>query len=184
MFKKTILTLITIMSLTLNSQTMVNNSIHQFKVADIYGDIFDFSKLKGKKVMIVNTASKCGLTFQYEALQKLYSQYKDLNFIVIGFPSNDFLWQEPGSNDEIIDFCEENYGVTFPMMSKVTVKGSKKHPIYQFLTQKSKNNFKDSRVTWNFQKYLINKDGRIEKIISPRTRPDSEEVVSWITDVD
>ena len=167
MFKKTILTLISIMSLTLNSQTMVNNSIHQFKVADIYGDIFDFSKLKGKKVMIVNTASKCGLTFQYEALQKLYSQYKDLNFIVIGFPSNDFLWQEPGSNDEIIDFCEENYGVTFPMMSKVTVKGSKKHPIYQFLTQKSKNNFKDSRVTWNFQKYLINKDGRIEKIISP-----------------
>lgn len=184
MFRKTILTLISIMSLTLNSQTMVNNSIHQFKVADIYGDIFDFSKLKGKKVMIVNTASKCGLTFQYEALQKLYSQYKDLNFIVIGFPSNDFLWQEPGSNDEIIDFCEENYGVTFPMMSKVTVKGSKKHPIYQFLTQKSKNNFKDSRVTWNFQKYLINKDGRIEKIISPRTRPDSEEVVSWITDDD
>ena len=184
MFRKTILTLISIMSLTLNSQTMVNNSIHQFKVADIYGDIFDFSKLKGKKVMIVNTASKCGLTFQYEALQKLYSQYKDLNFIVIGFPSNDFLWQEPGSNDEIIDFCEENYGVTFPMMSKVTVKGSKKHPIYQFLTQKSKNNFKDSRVTWNFQKYLINKDGRIEKIISPRTRPDSQEVVSWITDVD
>lgn len=184
MLKKTILTLISIMSLTLNSQTMVNSSIHQFKVADIYGDIFDFSKLKGKKVMIVNTASKCGLTFQYEALQKLYSQYKDLNFIVIGFPSNDFLWQEPGSNDEIIDFCEENYGVTFPMMSKVTVKGSKKHPIYQFLTQKSKNNFKDSRVTWNFQKYLINKDGRIEKIISPRTRPDSEEVVSWITDVD
>ncbi len=184
MFRKTILTLISIMSLTLNSQTMVNNSIHQFKVADIYGDIFDFSELKGKKVMIVNTASKCGLTFQYEALQKLYSQYKDLNFIVVGFPSNDFLWQEPGSNDEIIDFCEENYGVTFPMMSKVTVKGSKKHPIYQFLTQKSKNNFKDSRVTWNFQKYLINKDGRIEKIISPRTRPDSEEVVSWITDVD
>ena len=184
MLKKTILTLISIMSLTLNSQTMVNNSIHQFKVADIYGDIFDFSKLKGKKVMIVNTASKCGLTFQYEALQKLYSQYKDLNFIVIGFPSNDFLWQEPGSNDEIIEFCEENYGVTFPMMSKVTVKGSKKHPIYQFLTQKSKNNFKDSRVTWNFQKYLINKDGRIEKIISPRTRPDSEEVVSWITDDD
>ena len=182
MFRKTILTLISIMSLTLNSQTMVNNSIHQFKVADIYGDIFDFSELKGKKVMIVNTASKCGLTFQYEALQKLYSQYKDLNFIVVGFPSNDFLWQEPGSNDEIIDFCEENYGVTFPMMSKVTVKGSKKHPIYQFLTQKSKNNFKDSRVTWNFQKYLINKDGRIEKIISPRTRPDSQEIVSWITD--
>ena len=184
MLKKTFITLLSIMTLTLNSQTSTDNSIHQFKVADIYGNIYDFSQLKGKKVMIVNTASKCGLTYQYEALQKLYSQYKDLNFVIIGFPSNDFLWQEPGSNDEIIDFCEQNYGVTFPMMSKITVKGTKKHPIYQFLTQKSKNNFKDSRVTWNFQKYLINKDGRIEKIISPRTRPDSEEVVSWITDVD
>ena len=184
MLKKTLITLLSIMTLTLNSQTSVDNSIHQFKVADIYGNIFDFSQLKGKKVMIVNTASKCGLTYQYEALQKLYSQYKDLNFVIVGFPSNDFLWQEPGSNDEIIDFCEQNYGVTFPMMSKITVKGTKKHPIYQFLTQKSKNNYKDSRVTWNFQKYLINKDGRIEKIISPRTRPDSEEIVSWITDVD
>ena len=183
MLKKTLITLLSIMTLTLNSQTSVDNSIHQFKVADIYGNIFDFSQLKGKKVMIVNTASKCGLTYQYEALQKLYSQYKDLNFVIIGFPSNDFLWQEPGSNDEIIDFCEQNYGVTFPMMSKITVKGTKKHPIYQFLTQKSKNNYRDSRVTWNFQKYLINKEGRIEKSISPRTRPDSEEIVSWITDV-
>ena len=184
MFKKTLITLLSIMTLTLNSQTSVDNSIHQFKVADIYGNIFDFSQLKGKKVMIVNTASKCGLTYQYEALQKLYSQYKDLNFVIVGFPSNDFLWQEPGSNDEIIDFCEQNYGVTFPMMSKITVKGTKKHPIYQFLTQKSKNNYKDSRVTWNFQKYLVNKQGQVEKIISPRTRPDSEEIVSWITDVD
>ena len=183
MLKKSFITLLSIMTLTLNSQTSTDNSIHQFKVADIYGNIFDFSQLRGKKVMIVNTASKCGLTYQYEALQKLYSQYKDLNFVIIGFPSNDFLWQEPGSNDEIIDFCEQNYGVTFPMMSKITVKGTKKHPIYQFLTQKSKNNYRDSRVTWNFQKYLINKEGLIEKIISPRTRPDSEEIVSWITDV-
>jgi glutathione peroxidase len=184
MLKKTLITLLSIMTLTLNSQTSVDNSIHQFKVADIYGNIFDFSQLKGKKVMIVNTASKCGLTYQYEALQKLYSQYKDLNFVIVGFPSNDFLWQEPGSNDEIIDFCEQNYGVTFPMMSKITVKGTKKHPIYQFLTEKSKNNYRDSRVTWNFQKYLVNREGRVEKIISPRTRPDSEEIVSWITDVD
>ena len=183
MFKKTLITLLLIMNLSMNSQTSVDNSIHQFKVADIYGNIFDFSQLKGKKVMIVNTASKCGLTYQYEALQKLYSQFKDLNFVIVGFPSNDFLWQEPGSNDEIIDFCEQNYGVTFPMMSKITVKGTKKHPIYQFLTQKSKNNYRDSRVTWNFQKYLINQEGQIEKIISPRTRPDSQEIVSWITDV-
>tara|TARA_B100000035_G_scaffold156921_1_gene133669 strand:+ start:40 stop:594 length:555 start_codon:yes stop_codon:yes gene_type:complete len=183
MLKKTLITLLLIMTLTMNSQTSVDNSIHQFKVADIYGNIFDFSQLKGKKVMIVNTASKCGLTYQYEALQKLYLQFKDLNFVIVGFPSNDFLWQEPGSNDEIIDFCEQNYGVTFPMMSKITVKGTKKHPIYQFLTQKSKNNYRDSRVTWNFQKYLINQEGQIEKIISPRTRPDSQEIVSWITDV-
>ena len=163
-----------------NSQ--LPKSIHSFNVQDIYGNEFDFKSLKGKKVMIVNTASKCGLTYQYEALQNLYSQYKDFNFMIVGFPSNDFLWQEPGKNEDIIEFCEENYGVTFPMMSKITVKGSKKHPIYQFLTQKSKNKFKDSRVTWNFQKYLINKDGKIEKIISPRTRPDSQEIVSWITD--
>ena len=162
--KRTFITLLSIMTLTLNSQTSTDNSIHQFKVADIYGNIFDFSQLKGKKVMIVNTASKCGLTYQYEALQNLYSQYKDLNFVIIGFPSNDFLWQEPGSNEEIIDFCEQNYGVTFPMMSKITVKGSKKHPIYQFLTQKSKNNYKDSRVTWNFQKYLINKMVELKKL--------------------
>ncbi len=182
MFKKLIFLLFTAMNLFMNAQVSVDNSIHQFKVADIYGNIFDFSELKGKKVMIVNTASKCGLTYQYEALQSLYIDYKDLNFIIVGFPSNDFLWQEPGNNEEIIEFCEENYGVTFPMMSKIVVKGSKKHPVYQFLTQKSKNKYKDSRVTWNFQKYLINKQGIIEKIISPRTRPDSQEIVSWITD--
>jgi len=183
MIKKSLILIFGLMSFSLKSQN-VDTSIHQFKVADIYGEIFDFSKLKGKKIMIVNTASKCGLTYQYEALQDLYNQYKDLNFIIVGFPSNDFLWQEPGSNEEIIEFCEQNYGVTFPMMSKIVVKGNKKHPIYQFLTQKDKNNFQDSRVTWNFQKYLINRDGQIEKIISPRTRPDSEEIVSWITDGD
>ena len=183
MIKKFIILIFGLMSISLTSQN-IDSSIYQFKVADIYGNIFDFSNLKGKKIMIVNTASKCGLTYQYEALQDLYNQYKDLNFIIVGFPSNDFLWQEPGSNEEIIEFCEQNYGVTFPMMSKIVVKGEKKHPIYQFLTQKEKNNFQDSRVTWNFQKYLINRDGQIEKIISPRTIPNSEEIVSWITDGD
>ena len=109
------------MCLTATSQVATDNSIHQFKVADISGNIFDFSELKGKKIMIVNTASKCGLTYQYESLQKLYSQYKNFNFVIIGFPSNDFLWQEPGSNDQIADFCEENYGVTFPLMSMFNV---------------------------------------------------------------
>ena len=180
MFKKAFITLLSIMTLTLNSQTSVDNSIHQFKVADIYGNIFDFSQLKGKKVMIVNTASKCGLTYQYEALQKLYSQYKDLNFVIVGFPSNDFLWQEPGSNDEIIDFCEQNYGVTFPMMSKISVRGKNMHPIYQFLTQESKNGVISSSVSWNFQKYLINSDGKLAKVLSPRTQPNDPSVITWI----
>ena len=180
--EKIILALLFGASAAFAQTNQLSSSIHQFVVTDIDGNPFHFNSLKGKKVMVVNTASKCGLTYQYEALQELYSQYKDFNFTIVGFPSNDFLWQEPGNNEDIIEFCEENYGVTFPMMSKITVKGSKKHPIYQFLTQKSKNKFKDSRVTWNFQKYLINTDGKIEKIISPRTRPDSQEIVSWITD--
>ncbi|MEO2147448.1 MAG: glutathione peroxidase, partial [Flavobacteriaceae bacterium] len=144
------------------SQENMENTIYQFKVADIYGKIYDFSQLKGKKVMIVNTASKCGLTYQYKGLQELYNSYSIYGFVIIGFPSNDFLWQEPGSNEEIIKFCKDNYGVTFPMMSKIKVKGSKKHPIYDYLTKKSKNNYKNSRVTWNFQKYLISREGLIE----------------------
>ena len=180
MLKQTLTSILLIMSLTSSSQVSTDDSIHQFKVADISGNIFDFSELKGKKVMIVNTASKCGLTYQYESLQKLYSQYKDFNFVIIGFPSNDFLWQEPGSNEQIMDFCEENYGVTFPMMSKISVKGKKMHPIYQFLTNKNKNGLIDSSVSWNFQKYLINPDGRLAKVISPRTLPDDPSVISWI----
>lgn len=164
------------------SQENMENTIYQFKVADIYGKIYDFSQLKGKKVMIVNTASKCGFTYQYKGLQELYNSYSIYGFVIIGFPSNDFLWQEPGSNEEIIEFCKDNYGVTFPMMSKIKVKGSKKHPIYDYLTKKSKNNYKNSIVTWNFQKYLISREGLIEKIVSPKTNPDSEEIISWITD--
>ena len=164
------------------NSTLMNQTIYQFSIEDINGDSFNFSNLKGKKIMIVNTASKCGLTYQYKALQELYNKYSIYDFVIIGFPSNDFLWQEPGSNEEIIEFCEENYGVTFPMMTKVKVKGLKKHPVYQFLTQKAKNNYKDSKVTWNFQKYLINRDGQVVKIISPKARPDSEEIISWITD--
>lgn len=165
-----------------NPTTMENNqTIYTYKVLDLSGKIFDLSTLKGKKVMIVNTASKCGLTPQYEALQKIYTQYKDLGFEIIGFPSNDFMWQEPGTNEEIATFCEKNYGVTFPMMDKVEVKGKNKAPIYEFLTSKEKNGFSDSKVSWNFQKYLINRNGKLEKIIDPQTVPDAPEVIDWIT---
>lgn len=158
----------------------MDQTIYQFKVKDIKGNTFDFENLRGKKIMIVNTASKCGLTGQYKGLQMLYDRYKDSGFVIVGFPANDFLWQEPGSDKEITAFCEKNYGVTFPMMSKITVKGSEMHPLYQFLTQVRKNGVKSSTVSWNFQKYLIGQDGKLEKIITPRMAPMSEEVIDWV----
>lgn len=164
----------------LRPQNMTDQTIYQFKVEDLYGNSFDFADLKGKKIMIVNTASKCGLTPQYEGLETLYQTYKDDNFIIVGFPANDFMHQEPGSNEEIAEFCTKNYGVSFPMMSKITVKGKEIHPIYAFLTSEALNGLTDSKVKWNFQKYLIGEEGKLEKVIDPTTTPLDEEIVSWI----
>ena len=161
---------------------MNDQTIYQFEVEDITGKAFPLSNLQGKKVMIVNTASKCGLTPQYKELEALYQQYKDKDFVIIGFPANNFLKQEPGTNEEIATFCQVNYGVNFPMMSKISVKGKDMHPLYQFLTQKSKNGVMDSKVSWNFQKYLIGKDGHLEKVIDPKTLPNDPEVIEWIGD--
>ena len=176
--------IITLFTLTMENLQAQNNAdnqtIYQFTVEDINGKPFALADLKGKKVMIVNTASKCGLTPQYKELEALYQQYKDKDFIIIGFPANNFLGQEPGSNEQIASFCSINYGVTFPMMSKISVKGKDMHPLYQFLTQKSKNGVEDSKVKWNFQKYLIGRDGRLEKVIDPKTLPSSDEVKQWI----
>ncbi len=160
--------------------TAMKNSIHTFTVEDINGNSFDLSSLKGKKVMLVNTASKCGLTPQYEKLEALYQQYKDQNFVIIGFPANNFMWQEPGTNDEIKTFCQKNYGVSFPMMAKISVKGKNQHPLYAFLTQKAKNGVVDSSVKWNFQKYLIDENGVLVDVIAPRTQPDDIKVLTWI----
>ena len=155
-------------------------NIYQFKVQDLYGDAFDFSTLKGKKVMIVNTASECGLTPQYKDLQKLYDTYKDKNFVIVGFPANNFGKQEPGTDTEIAEFCQQNYGVTFLMMSKISVKGDDMHPVYQFLTQKSKNGYANSEIAWNFQKYLINEKGELVKVIQPKTLPTESSIIDWI----
>lgn len=174
-------TLVLIFSLLIMNAMTQEQTVHDFVVNDIKGDTFDLSSLKGKKVMIVNTASKCGLTPQYKDLQALYEKYKDQNFVIIGFPANDFMKQEPGSNDDIAAFCEKNYGVTFPMMEKITVKGKAMHPLYAFLTTESQNGHSDNEVAWNFQKYLINEDGKLEKVIHPKTNPSDEEIVSWIT---
>ena len=166
---------------TMETQTPVTaQTIYQFKVTDLYGKVFDFATLKGKKILIVNTASECGLTPQYKDLEAIYKKYKDLNFVIIGFPANNFGSQEPGSNAEIAKFCEMNYGVTFPMMEKISVKGKDMHELYQFLTQKSKNALQDSDVEWNFQKYLINEQGHLEKVVSPRVLPTDAEIVGWI----
>jgi glutathione peroxidase len=166
------------------SFTIMNShaqSVHQFKVDDIDGNIFDLSSLKGKKVMIVNTASKCGLTPQYEQLEAVYNMYKDSNFTIIGFPANNFMGQEPGSNEEIAEFCLKNYGVSFPMMSKISVKGKDMHELYQFLTESDLNGLEDNDVKWNFQKYLIDEEGKLVKVINPTTLPDDQEIIDWIT---
>ena len=161
-------------------KAMAKENIYQFKVQDLSGDTFDFASLKGKKVMIVNTASKCGLTPQYKDLEAIYKEYKDKGFVIVGFPANNFASQEPGTNKEIETFCQQKYGVTFPMMDKVSVKGDDMCEVYKFLTQKSKNGLQDSEVEWNFQKYLINEKGELVKVIKPRTLPTDPEVINWI----
>lgn len=162
---------------TVNKQ---DQTIYQFVVKDISGDDFDMSSLRGKKVMIVNTASKCGLTPQYKQLQSLYQEFKDKDFVIIGFPANNFGAQEPGTNQEIAEFCEANYGVSFPMMGKISVKGNDIHPLYDFLTRKELNGLADSEVEWNFQKYLIDKNGHLSKVINPRILPTDTEIKDWI----
>lgn len=155
-------------------------SIYDFSVTDIDGNHFDLSSLKGKKVMIVNTASECGLTPQFEQLQKLYEEYKSRNFVIIGFPSNDFMGQDPGSDEEIARFCQKNYGVTFPMMSKIKVKGKDQEPLYKYLTTKEENGIDNFDIAWNFQKFLINTEGKIDMVIGPRVLPTDQEIKNWI----
>jgi len=157
-------------------------SIYDFTVKDINGNDFNFANLKGKKILIVNTASKCGNTPQYEQLEAIYEKYGKDNFVIVGFPANNFANQEPGSNQEIEEFCTKNYGVTFPMMSKISVKGSDMHPLYKWLTSKSENGVMDSEVTWNFQKYLIDENGNLVKTVAPKVKPDDNSIVGWIAE--
>lgn len=182
-FTSCLMAQVTTTNLKSNQMKTVNKqdqTIYQFVVKDISGDDFDMSSLRGKKVMIVNTASKCGLTPQYKQLQSLYQEFKDKDFVIIGFPANNFGAQEPGTNQEIAEFCEANYGVSFPMMGKISVKGNDIHPLYDFLTRKELNGLADSEVEWNFQKYLIDKDGHLSKVINPRILPTDTEIKDWI----
>jgi glutathione peroxidase len=161
-------------------EIMEKETIYQYKTVDLSGKPFDFATLKGKKILIVNTASKCGYTKQYADLEAIYKKYQTKNFVIVGFPANNFGAQEPGTNQEIQSFCQLNYGVTFPMMEKVSVKGSDMCEIYQFLTQKSKNGVQDSQVQWNFQKYLINTNGELEKVLLSDVKPTDAAIIDWI----
>ncbi|MGB0979718.1 MAG: glutathione peroxidase [Croceimicrobium sp.] len=157
----------------------VSAAFHDFVVKDLNGEEYAFSQLKGKRVLVVNTASKCGYTPQYEGLQKLYKQYGNEQFVVIGFPCNQFMNQEPGSNEEIASFCQKNYGVDFPMMDKIDVKGSEQHPLYTWLTSKEQNGVDDARVSWNFNKFLIDEKGNWIAHYGSRTEPMDEEIVAF-----
>lgn len=176
--KKIIILIVAI--LLVSSGLFSQNSIYDFKVKDINGKEFDFTLLKGKKFMIVNVASKCGYTYQYKELQELFSKFGNEKFTIIGFPANNFLNQEPGSNEDIKEFCSKNYGVSFPMMSKISVKGDDIEPIYAWLTSKEANGVSDSEVKWNFQKYLINESGKIVEVISTKESPLSQKIINWI----
>jgi glutathione peroxidase len=178
--KKSIFLVVVTLFMTIFMEAQTKQSIHQFKVKDLNGKTFDFAKLKGKKILVVNTASKCGYTPQYEQLEAIYEKYKNENFVIVGFPANNFGSQEPGTDAEIATFCKLNYGVTFPMMSKISVKGSNMNEVYQFLTQKSKNGLKDSNVEWNFQKYLLNEKGELEQVYPSGVKPTDAKIVDWI----
>jgi glutathione peroxidase len=177
MLKSTSLLILMSISSTGFSQT---DGFYSFKVKTLEGQDFDLSTLKGKKVMVVNTASKCGYTPQYEDLQVLYEQYRQ-KLVIIGFPANNFGNQEPGTALEIRQFCTEKYNVTFPMMEKISVKGNDIHPLYKWLTSKEQNGVIDSEVKWNFQKYLIDENGKLVDVLYSKEKPGSKKVVEWLT---
>lgn len=156
-----------------------NGSIHSFKVKSIEGGTIDFAKFKGKKILIVNTASKCGFTPQYEALQKVYDQYKD-KLVIVGFPANNFGGQEPGSDGDIQEFCKARFGVKFPLASKVSVKGEDMAPIYQWLTSKAKNGVLDADIKWNFNKFLLDENGKMIAYFPSKVTPDSDDILKYV----
>lgn len=177
MKKYTLSILALIFSLTLAAQP---DGFYGFKVKTLEGEDFDFASLKGKKVMIVNTASKCGYTPQYEDLEAMHRQFGS-KLVIIGFPANNFMNQEPGTAFEIRQFCTDKYDVTFQLMEKISVKGSDMHPLYQWLTSKEKNGVMDSEVKWNFQKYLIDENGRLVDVLYSKEKPGSEKVLAWLS---
>ncbi len=178
--KKLISLSVIILPVVILSMTIAPKSLFDFKVKSIEGKEFDLATLKGKKVLIVNTASKCGFTPQYKELEELYKTYGGDKFIIIGFPANNFGSQEPGTNPEIQEFCTKNYGVTFPMMEKISVKGDDMAPLYKWLTSKAENGKLDAPVKWNFQKFMIDENGLVVDVAMSNELPNCDKIVNWI----
>ena len=152
-------------------------TLHDFKAKTLEGTDFNFADLKGKKVLIVNTASECGYTPQYKDLEALYEKYSSKNFVIISFPCNDFGGQEPGNSSDIKSFCSKNFGVTFQMMEKVSIATS---PIYKWLTSKTENGVLDATVKWNFNKFLVDEKGHLVKYLDSKVKPMDAEITNWI----
>ena len=166
-----------IFCLSFSMQT--SSTVYDFSLTGTDGKEINLNAFKGKKILFVNVASKCGYTPQYEGLQKLYEQNKE-NLVIIGLPCNQFMNQEPGTNEEIQTFCKKNYGVTFPITQKIYVKGDKIHPLYNWLTRKELNGVEDSKVKWNFQKYLMDEQGTLIRVFGSKVKPLDEEVISAV----
>lgn len=184
--KKLILPLLLLISCT--SATTIDNqmenkqdpaSIHKFKVPSISGGTIDFSSFKGKKILVVNTASECGYTPQYEGLEKLYKQNSD-KLVIVGFPADNFGHQEPGTNDQIQQFCKKNYGVTFPLAAKSDVTGDNTNPVFRWLTSREFNGVADGVVKWNFTKFLLDENGKLLASFPSKVEPGSEEISKYL----
>ena len=157
-------------------------TFYDFKVQDIDGNVVDLKRYKGKKVLVVNVASKCGYTPQYKDMEKLYKNYKDSNLVILGFPCNQFNDQEPGTPQELKDFCSKNYGLTFPIMAKIKVLGDDAEPLYKWLQHKSENGWQDNTVKWNFNKFMISETGEFQGYVPSQTLPNDRVIIDWIMD--
>ncbi|MFT4094948.1 MAG: glutathione peroxidase [Niabella sp.] len=167
------------LSLLLLSTLFIASPLYKFNVDGLTGGTIHFNDFKGKKILIVNTASKCGNTPQYDGLEKLYEKYKN-KLVIVGFPANNFHEQEPGTNADIAEFCKKNYGVTFPMAAKISVKGADAAPIYKYLSEEAKKKGLEDPVTWNFGKFLIDEKGALIATFSPKTQPMSDDILKYL----
>jgi len=172
--------IIVIFTYSVHSEVENMQNIYEFSMKDINGSDVPLNNYAGKVILIVNTASKCGFTGQYDGLEELYKTYNDQGLVILGFPANNFLKQEPGSNEEIAEFCRLNYGVTFPMFSKISVKGKNIHPLYKYLTSKDSGHDFGGKISWNFNKFLISREGKIIERFGSRQKPLSEEITEAI----